>query len=59
MKRAVHITLTELLEKDRFYKSEAAEVFTRSFCERLEASGLDNAGQIVWLDKLEAFLKAK
>jgi hypothetical protein len=59
LKREVRINLTELPENDRFCKSEAAEVFVRYFCERLEGSGLDQAEKIEWVEKLETTLKLK
>ncbi len=59
MKKMVLITLTELPGKEGFYKSEAAEVFIRFFCERLETSSLDKAEKIAWLEELTALLKAE
>lgn len=59
MKKTVHITLTELPGKEGFCKSEAAEVFTRFFCERLETSGLDKTEKMAWLVELTALLKAQ
>lgn len=59
MKKTVRITLTELPGKEGFYKSEAAEVFTRFFCERLETSSLNKAEKTAWLEELTALLKAE
>lgn len=59
MKKTVRITLTELPGKKGYYKSEAAEVFTRFFCERLETSSLDKAEKMAWLEELTTLLKAE